>query len=126
MVYLKLSHFHGFKPPCHILEATFAEDQEVNLGNFPSVALDTDFPAPMIKYPMAKEDGIYEVVMIDYERWKSERENWLIWHVASVTGELLKSGYDGSSSEIRSKTILSMQRINPLETFNFSQIRGAK
>ena len=105
MVYSKLSHFHGFKPPCHILKAKFGEDQEANLGNFlSSVALDTDLPAPMITYPMAKEDSVYEVVMIDYERWKMQKDNWLIWHAESVTGENLKSGYDEGSTEIRSKS----------------------
>ena len=113
----KFRQFVGFRTPCHLLDVDFDNDQKANLGNILTITINENSPAPKVKYSEAKDGKNYELVMVDYERFRRKAEGWVVWHVESTTGADVKAGFDGSSTEIQGKTIYLMSIIM-IESYN--------
>ena len=89
--------FIGFKAPCHRADVEFENDQDAALGNV--LALEIVRPtgstsAPVVRYPKAKESKMYELIMVDYDKLRMNKGDWIIWNVESISGEVLKTGFN--------------------------------
>ena len=84
------NQFRGFKQPCHKLEVVYDEDTKVELGTI--LEISDVSSAPAIKYSKADDDNQFEVVLIDYDNWINDKENWLLWHLTSISSENIKEG----------------------------------
>ena len=87
------------------------------------IEVDHEILGPYVKYPHASENKTYELLMIDYQmfRTRNDKEQWLIWHVPSIPGSQFKKGYDGRRTKIVGKTDI-MSSLDYYTTFNISSI----
>ena len=75
----------------------FENDQDAELGNV--LTLEIARPAgttsaPVVRYPKAKESKMYQLIMVDYDKLRMNKGDWLIWNVESISGEVLKTGFN--------------------------------
>ena len=86
----------------------FENDQDAQLGNVLSLEIErpTGFTfAPVVRYPKAEQTKNYELVMVDYDKMRMNKEDWLIWNVDDLTGEVIKTGYNVNPDDVKGKGV---------------------
>ena len=56
---------------------------------------DSTIPAPVVTYSDAKPSKQYELVMVDYDKLRMGKDDWLLWNVEMVPGRQLIEGFSG-------------------------------
>ena len=89
--------FRGFKAPCHKLDLKFENYEAPDLLGIVLEYVNTP-SMPTFKYPEAKEELTYEIIIVDYDRMRDgEEQDWLALRETDIAGNRLIQGFKSES-----------------------------